>query len=166
MARETEAAFRDTKEKTTAQTQHAPLPSEPQGNSKTTIREPNRRAINPPPRAIALARGLRNPSRSPKSRQHQNETSPSPRHDSTTHETTRALDPLSTEDRTRRFPSSRDKNKAERVSETPVLQRENREDERKEDSSGVETDAHAPSNHRRETRSEFVGERDKVEREK
>ncbi|KAL0732543.1 hypothetical protein Bca4012_008752 [Brassica carinata] len=104
MARETEAAFRDTKEKTTAQALHAPHQSEPQGKSKSTIREPNRRAIKPPPRAITLARGLRDPPRSPKSRQHRIETSPSPRHDSTTHETTRALDPLSTEDRARSFP--------------------------------------------------------------
>ncbi|KAG2249222.1 hypothetical protein Bca4012_056337 [Brassica carinata] len=165
MARETEAAFRDTKEKTTAQALHAPHQSEPQGKSKSTIREPNRRAIKPPPRAITLARGLRDPPRSPKSRQHRIETSPSPRHDSTTHETTRALDPLSTEDRARSFPRSTDNNKAERVSETLVLQRRNREDKGKEGSSGVELDAHAPFNHRRDSRSENFGERDKVERE-
>ncbi|KAL0709476.1 hypothetical protein Bca4012_016454 [Brassica carinata] len=138
---------------------------EPQGKSKSTIREPNRRAIKPPPRAITLARGLRDPPRSPKSRQHRIETSPSPRHDSTTHETTRALDPLSTEDRARSFPRSTDNNKAERVSETLVLQRRNREDKEKEGSSGVELDAHAPFNHRRDSRSENFGERDKVERE-
>ncbi|WZZ87769.1 hypothetical protein YC2023_116348 [Brassica napus] len=155
MARETEAAIRPSPR------HQGEDQSEPQGNSKTTIREPKRRAIRPPPRAIALARGLRHPPRSPKSRQHQIETSPSPCHDSTTHETTRALDPLSTEDRTRRFPRSRDNNKAERVSGTPVLQIGNREDKGKEGSSGVETDAHAPFNHRREIRSENVGERDK-----
>ncbi|KAL0665798.1 hypothetical protein Bca4012_028502 [Brassica carinata] len=128
MARETEAAFRDTKEKTT------------------------------------LGLYTHHTGRTP-SRQHRIETSPSPRHDSTTHETTRALDPLSTEDRARSFPRSTDNNKAERVSETLVLQRRNREDKGKEGSSGVELDAHAPFNHRRDSRSENFGERDKVERE-
>ncbi|KAL0693267.1 hypothetical protein Bca4012_060447 [Brassica carinata] len=157
MPRETEAPYRYTKKKTNARALHAP--------HRRTPREPNRRAIKPPPRAITLARGLRDPPRSPKSRQHRIETSPSPRHDSTTHETTRALDPLSTEDRARSFPRSTDNNKAERVSETLVLQRRNREDKGKEGSSGVELDAHAPFNHRRDSRSENFGERDKVERE-
>ncbi|KAL0653070.1 hypothetical protein Bca4012_095761 [Brassica carinata] len=83
------------------------------------------------------------------------------RHDSTTHETTRALDPLADQDRARSFPRSTDNNKAERVSETLVLQRRNREDKGKEGSSGVELDAHAPFNHRRDSRSENFGERDK-----
>ncbi|KAG2311177.1 hypothetical protein Bca52824_022734 [Brassica carinata] len=61
------------------------------------------------------------------------------------------LDPLVNQDRARSFPRSTDNNKAERVSETLVLQRRNREDKGKEGSSGVELDAHAPFNHRRDS---------------
>ncbi|KAL0732165.1 hypothetical protein Bca4012_028259 [Brassica carinata] len=74
---------------------------EPYHCKRSTNQQSQLESYFPPPRTTAFARGLRNPRRNPKSRQNRVEPTPNPRQDSTTHDTTLALELPSTEDRAR-----------------------------------------------------------------